>query len=182
MYCSACQAIGHSGTTTIRKINVKAERTSVSAISFGRALPDGALDQRDHAIEERFAGAAGDADDDPVGDDRRAAGDARAVAARFANHRGRFAGDRRFVDRGDAFDDFAVAGNDLPGLDHDPVARLQIGRRNLLDSVVRSQVDRPPCRGGCGAATRPAPCRGPRPARWRNWRTAPSETARRRAR
>ncbi len=35
MYCSAFRAIGHSGTTTIRKIRVKADRTSVSAISFG---------------------------------------------------------------------------------------------------------------------------------------------------
>ena len=35
MYCSACQAIGHSGITTIRKINVKAESASVSAISLG---------------------------------------------------------------------------------------------------------------------------------------------------
>ena len=35
MYCSAFQAIGQMGTTTIRKISVKAESTSVSAISLG---------------------------------------------------------------------------------------------------------------------------------------------------
>ena len=35
MYCSAFQAIGHSGTTTIRKMSVNAESTSVSAISLG---------------------------------------------------------------------------------------------------------------------------------------------------
>ena len=35
MYCSAFQAMGHSGTTTIRKIRVNADSTSVSAISFG---------------------------------------------------------------------------------------------------------------------------------------------------
>ncbi len=66
-----------------------------------------------------FAGAGGDADDDAVGQDARAAGDAGAVAAGLADDRGRLAGDGRLVDRGDAFDDLAVAGDDLAGLDHD---------------------------------------------------------------
>ena len=35
MYCSAFQAIGHSGLTTIRKSRVKADSTSVRAISLG---------------------------------------------------------------------------------------------------------------------------------------------------
>ena len=35
MYCSAFKAIGHSGTTTIRKMSVNAVSTSDSAISFG---------------------------------------------------------------------------------------------------------------------------------------------------
>ena len=35
MYCSAFQAIGHSGTTTMRKMRVNADRTSVNASSFG---------------------------------------------------------------------------------------------------------------------------------------------------
>ena len=100
----------------------------------GRALADGAFDQGDHAVEERLAGAGGDLDDDAVGEHARAAGDAGAVAAGFANHRGRFAGDGRFVDRGHAFDDLAVAGDDLPGFDDDVIARLQRRWRPFLRS------------------------------------------------
>ena len=54
-----------------------------------------------------------DAHDDPVGQHPGAAGDRRAVAARLADDRGRLAGDGRLVDRGDALDDLAVAGDDL---------------------------------------------------------------------
>ena len=35
MYCSAFLAIGHSGMTTMRKMRVKADKTSVRAISLG---------------------------------------------------------------------------------------------------------------------------------------------------
>ena len=59
------------------------------------------------------------ADDDPVGEHLGAAGDGAAVAARFADDGGDFAGDGRFVDRGDAFDDFAVAGNQVAGFAHE---------------------------------------------------------------
>ena len=61
---------------------------------------------------------------------RRAAGDAAAIAAALADDRGRFAGDRGLVDRGDAFDHFAVAGNHVPRLDHHDVALAQRGRRD----------------------------------------------------
>ena len=46
-----------------------------------RLLPLGALDHRDHPIEERLAGIGADADDDPVREDARPAGDGAAVAA-----------------------------------------------------------------------------------------------------
>jgi hypothetical protein len=46
------------------------------------------------------------------------------VAARLADDRGRFAGDRRFVDGGNTFDDLAVAGDHLSRL-HDAIARFQ---------------------------------------------------------
>ena len=59
----------------------------------GRLLALGAFHQADHAVEEAFAGVGGDPDDQPVGEDARAAGDRAAVAARFADHRGAFAGD-----------------------------------------------------------------------------------------
>ncbi len=74
-----------------------------------RLLPHRALDQRDHAVEEGRALRRGDPHLEPVRGDARAAGDRRAVAAALADHRRRFAGDRRFVDRGDAFDHLAVA-------------------------------------------------------------------------
>ena len=85
----------------------------------GRLLARGAFDQRDHAIEEGFAGVGGDAHLDPVGEDLGAAGDGGAIAAGFADDGGGFAGDGGLVDRGDAFDDFAVAGDEVAGCDVD---------------------------------------------------------------
>ena len=98
----------------------------------GRALADGAFDQGDHAVEERLAGRGRDPHHDAVGQHARAAGDAGAVAARLADHRGRLAGDGRLVHRGDAGDDLAVAGDDLAGLDHYQVAFLQAGGGDLF--------------------------------------------------
>ena len=80
-----------------------------SAISLGVFWRCGALDEGDHAVEKRLAGVRRDADLDPVRQHAGAAGDRAAVAAGFANDGRAFAGDDRFVDRGDAFDDFAVA-------------------------------------------------------------------------
>ena len=71
---------------------------------------------------------------DPVRSDARAAGDGRAIAAGLANDRRRLAGDRRFVDRGDAFDDLAVAGNELAGLARCTTSPL----RRLAGSTVSS--------------------------------------------
>ncbi len=53
----------------------------------GGALALRALDQGDHPVHEGLAGVAGDPDDDPVGEHRRAAGDRAAVAAGLADHR-----------------------------------------------------------------------------------------------
>ena len=84
------------------------------------------------------------AHDQPVGQHARAAGDAAAVAAAFADHRGAFAGDGAFVDRGDAFDDFAVGRNVVAGLDEHHVALAQVGgrgrpsRRRVRSIVVKS--------------------------------------------
>ena len=89
----------------------------------GRLLPLGALDERDHAVEEGGAGRGRDAHDDPVGDDGGAAGDGRAVAAGLADDGRGFAGDRGLVHRGDALDDVAVAGDQVAGLDEDECRR-----------------------------------------------------------
>ena len=70
-----------------------------------------------------------------VGEYGGAAGDGGTVAAGLADHRRRFARDRRFVDRGDAFDDFAVAGNDVAGLDQNDVADAQVERVHRLEDI-----------------------------------------------
>ena len=79
----------------------------------GRLLAAGPFDQGDHPVDEALARLGGDLHHDPVGQHPGAAGDRRAVAARLADDRGRLAGDGRLVDRGDALDDVAVAGDQL---------------------------------------------------------------------
>ncbi len=82
-------------------------------------------------------------DDNPIRQHSRAAGDTGAVAAGFADDGGRFAGDGRFVDRGDALNNFAVAGNDLAGFDNYSIAGLQCRGDRFLNAVVSLQ---PKCR------------------------------------
>ncbi len=68
-------------------------------------------------------GLRGDLDHDAVREHLGAAGHGAPVAAGFADDGRRLTGDGRLVDRGDAFDDLAVAGDHLVRLDDD------IGRR-----------------------------------------------------
>ncbi len=63
------------------------------------------------------------------------AGNGAAIAAGFANHGRAFTGDHRFVHGGDAFDDFAVAGDDIAGIAHDNVAGAQARRGHFLRAV-----------------------------------------------
>ena len=139
-----------------------------------RLAPLGALDQRDHPVQERLAGLLGDLDHDAVAQHARAAGDRAAVTAGLADDRRRLAGDRRLVDRRDALDDGAVAGDHLAGLDDHHVAAVQLGAPAA--SIRRAGA--PWCRCASRAARRPAPCRGPRPAPRRGWRRRRSATAR----
>ena len=93
-----------------------------SAISFGvfwRFAPSTIAIIRSRKVSPGFGG---DADDEPVGEHARAAGDGAAVAAALADDRRALAGDRALVDRGDALDDLAVAGDDVAGLDEHDVA------------------------------------------------------------
>ena len=83
----------------------------------------------------------------------RAAGHRRAVAAALADHRRGFAGDGRLVDRGDAFDDFAVAGYDVAGLDQHESPDLEAA------SARHAFVD---ARRLPGMSMRLATCLGPR--------------------
>ena len=55
-------AIGTSAAQTTRKIRLRPASRIESAISFGVRWRLGALDERDHAVEERLAGVRGDAD------------------------------------------------------------------------------------------------------------------------
>jgi hypothetical protein len=82
---------------------------------IGCFLPFGALDKVNHPVEKAFAGIGRDANDQSVGEDARAAGDATAVAGAFANHRGAFARDGTFIDRCDPADHLAVAWNLIAG-------------------------------------------------------------------
>ena len=99
-------------------------------------LAPGALDHGDHAVQEGVAFLLGDANDDAVADDPRAAGDGAAVAAALADDRRGFAGDGRFVHAGDAFDHIAVGRDDVAGLANDQVAFLQLGRGHLFFAPV----------------------------------------------
>ena len=97
-----------------------------------RLLALGAFDERNHAVEEGRALGGRDAYANPIGQNLRAAGHGRAVAARLADDGRRFAGDRGLVDRGDAFDHLAVRRNDVAGLDEHDVADAQRLARNQL--------------------------------------------------
>ncbi len=100
-----------------------------------RLLPFGALDQRDHPVDEGRAGRGGDLHLDEVGQHRRSAGDSRSIAAGLANDGRGLAGDRRFIDRGDAFEDLAVAGNDLARFDQNDIAKAKIERVDAFDDA-----------------------------------------------
>ncbi len=95
-----------------------------SAISFGVFCRRGAFHQRDHAVEEGFAGPRGDAHHQPVGHQPRAAGDGGTVTAGFADHRGALAGDGAFIHRGGAFHHLAIGGDRVARLDQDQLPDL----------------------------------------------------------
>ena len=90
-----------------------------------RLLPLRALDERDHPVEEALPRLRRHEDDDPVGENARAAGDRGAVAARLADDGRRLARDRRLVDARDPLDHLAVGRDHLPGRDDDLVADRQ---------------------------------------------------------
>ncbi len=103
-----------------------------------RAAALGALDHRDHTVEEPLAFAARNAHDEPVRQHARAARDGREVAAGLAQHGRGFARDGALVDRRDTFDDLTVGGNRVVGLDEHEVVALQRARLDHL--VLRSQL------------------------------------------
>ena len=111
------------------------------------------LDHRDHPVEKRLARVRGHADDEPVGEDARAAGHGAAVPAALADDRRALARDGALVDRRDALDHLAVGGDELAGLDEDEIALAQLGRGDL--------PTRPRLRAARGACARQVPPRAP---------------------
>ena len=114
----------------------QADEQDVERDLVRRLLPRGALDERDHPVEEALAGPLRHPHDDLVGEHARAAGDRRAVAAGLADHRRGLAGDRRLVDARDPLDHLAVGRDQLAGRDDDDVALGEGARRDLLDRAV----------------------------------------------
>ena len=87
-------------------------------------------------VEEALARIRRYPDEQLVGKDARAAGHGAAVAPGLANDGRGFAGDRRFVHRGSALDDLAVAGNQLAGDDEDQVALAQLRGVHVLEGAI----------------------------------------------
>ena len=144
-----------------------------------RLLPLRPFDETDHAIDERLPRLRGDLDDDAIGEHQRSAGDRRTIAARFADHRRGFTGDRGFVDRSDAFDDRSVAGDDLIRFDDDEIAFAQPRTPTLAPRDARVlPICAPLLRTSTCAARRPALCRVLRRLPPRSWRREPSPRAR----
>ena len=162
-------------TVAKTKMIVMPASRMLSAISFGvfcRTAPSTSAIMRSRKVEPWLAviRTLSQSESDP-----RAAGDRRAVAAALADDRRRFAGDRRFVDRGDALDHLAVARDHVAGLDQHEVAELERSAATCSKSA-HSAVDEQLGLGlgaGAGAGCRPGPCRGLPPPPRRNWRTGP---------
>ena len=100
----------------------------------------GALDERDHAVQEAVPRLLGDLDHDPVRQHARAAGDRAAVAAGLADHRRRLARDRGLVDRRDALDHGAVAGISSPASTTTTSPRRSSDARLVVPSRRRATV------------------------------------------
>ena len=96
----------------------------------------GAFHHGDHPVEEGFSRVHAAADHQPVGENACPAGHRGKIATGFTDHRGRLAGNGAFVHRGAAFDDFAIAGDNIPGFHQHHVAFAQIFRRHVVDRRV----------------------------------------------
>ena len=122
-------AKGCSVTTASRKMMVSPASRIVRAISFGvfcRLAPSTRAIMRSRKVSP---GLDVMRTDDLVREHPGPARDRGAVAAALADDRCRLARDGGLVDRGDALDHVAVAGDHLPGGHHAEVAELQLRSR-----------------------------------------------------
>ncbi len=104
---------------------------------IGRLLPLGAFDQVDHMVHEALAGIGGHPDGDPIGENAGASGYRAPVASRLTDHGRRLARDGRLIHTCRPFNDFAVSGDHLAGLNNDNVVLSQRLGRNSLCSAAR---------------------------------------------
>ncbi|MCY1399008.1 hypothetical protein D9M71_140560 [compost metagenome] len=95
----------------------QADQQDIQGDFVGSLLPFGTFDQGDHAVQGRLAGVGADLHQQPVGHQPGVAGDGRTIATGLTNHRRGLTGNRRLVDRRDALDHLAVAGDHFTG-DH----------------------------------------------------------------
>ncbi len=105
-------------------------------------LSRGAFDKADHPVEKGLTRVRGDTYFDFIGKHPRASGNGGAIASGFANHWCGFAGNRGFIHRSDAFNHFAVAGNEFAGSDNDHItgAKFRAGqhlRRSIFVQLAR---------------------------------------------
>ena len=137
-------ASGTSVAQANRKTSVKPTSRMCRAISFGvfcRAAPSTSAIIRSRNDSPGFDVIRTTMRSEST---LRAAGHRRAIAAAFADHGGRLAGDGRLVDRGDALDDFAVAGDVVARprpRTWSPLRRAEAGT-SLFAAVVQLAGDR----------------------------------------
>ena len=123
--CERLQGHDHN-----QKDQGQADQQDIQGDFVGGFLPLGAFDQGDHAVQGGLAGVGADLHQQPVTDQPRVAGYRRAITARLTDHRGRFTGNRRFVDCGNPFNHLAVAGDHLPRFDAHHIPFAQAGGRD----------------------------------------------------
>lgn len=95
------------------------------------------------------------ADDDPVREHHGAARDGASVSAGFADDGRRLAGDGGFVHAGQALDDVAVAGDQIPSFADDDVPHFEVGAVHQF--LVKQPVTVPACAGCTGRHQGPGP-------------------------
>ncbi len=104
-------------------------------------LPLGAFDQGNHAVEGGFTRVAGDADQQPVGDQPGITGHRRSVAAGLADHRRGLASNGGLVDRSDTFKHLAVTGDHFTGHHaHHIVLAQRAGRDGLVAAITLAKL------------------------------------------
>src|SRR5208282_4270198 len=120
--------------------NGQARQQNVERDLVRSLLPLGTLDQSDHSVEEGFSRIRSDANFDYVGQHARAASDRRPVSSGFADHGRGFPRNRRFVHRGNAFDDFAIARDEFARGHHHDIPRTKLRTRHRFYRPVRQQA------------------------------------------